>query len=391
MKYVHIILISDLWEKYHRKEFLKSISRELSSWSDVVVIQLPVSLFVHPFTNFKRFIKRIQNIINNKNKEYDDGVLILTPILLFHYLLWNKSNILFKLDYMILNYQINKFINRKYGDRQKVLWVFFPYLHKLALKYREKNNFVIYDQYDLYNYDISGNELEEISERNSKLIKICNLVFCTTEFIYNYSKNINDNSYYITNGNNFGILNNEESIKRKTISSAVKTVGYLGGIRNWLDFELLEYAVSNLSEVDFLFIGKIYKESVTQMQSLCEKKNVRWIDYIPQEKLSLYLAKFDVGIIPFKNNIFFSGVFPNKFYEYLAAGIPVVSTPLPELYKYKESICISENKQEFLRNITCVLNGEYGKYRNENIELARKNSWEQKALEWNVILKKSFL
>lgn len=49
------------------------------------------------------------------------------------------------------------------------------------------------------------------------------------------------------------------------------------------------------------------------------------------EDLAAEVAKSTVGIIPYRINALTKGISPLKTYEYLAAGIPVVSTPLPSM------------------------------------------------------------
>jgi hypothetical protein len=385
VKYVHLILISDLWEKYHRKEFIKAISKELSQWSDVVIVQLPISLFIHPFTNFKRFFLKLKDFFRTRNIE--SGGLLFTPMILFHYLLWDKFNLFFKIDYLLLNYQLRKIARNKFGEKQLALWVFFPFLCKFVKKFKSKSNYIIYDQYDLYNYNVEGNKSENITEKNNSLIGLSDLVFCTTKFIYDYSKKINNNSYYITNGNNFHLLNKKNDCKTTTGVTDKKIVGYLGGIRDWLDFELLKYLIKNLRDVNFIFIGQIYNSAKQNMKELLKIENVQWYDFIPIESLNIFMTRFSVGLIPFKTSEFFAGVFPNKFYEYMALGIPIVTTGLPELIGYKEIIGYSETKEEFLSNTKSALNGDYNKFKDNYIKTAMENSWDKKAILWNNILK----
>jgi len=52
----------------------------------------------------------------------------------------------------------------------------------------------------------------------------------------------------------------------------------------------------------------------------------------PYERAPAYLQAFDVGVIPFRaHDPFVRGINPNKVYQYLASGIPVVTTPLLDL------------------------------------------------------------
>jgi hypothetical protein len=389
MKTLHIILISDLWEKYHRKEFTKEIVRKISENGDSLVVQLPVSLFVHIFTN----IRRILNFLLSKYKirKIAENTFLYTPFILFHYLLWEKSEILFKIDFFLMNFQLNRTIRKRYGDRKLILWVYFPFLYRFAKNF--KKDFVIYDQYDIYHMDINGVTDSELKSLNDELIKISDLVLNTTKYLYDISKVLNNNSYYITNGNNFELLSKTKKTTAKInlpIKGA-KTIGYLGGIRDWIDFDLLEYIIKRKSDVNFLFIGTVLPTAKKKMDKIKIYKNVLWLNYIQPENLSSYLSLFDAGLIPFKTTEFFKCVFPNKFFEYLASGIPVISTGLPELEKYKNIFGYSNSNMEFLENCERALNGYYYKYIDTYLKLAKENSWSEKTNEITIIIEKVFV
>jgi len=62
-----------------------------------------------------------------------------------------------------------------------------------------------------------------------------------------------------------------------------------------------------------------------------------------------------VGLIPFKLNELTVAVNPIKLREYLAAGLPVVATPLPEVALYKELVAIADGAEAFAAAIESVL------------------------------------
>lgn len=107
------------------------------------------------------------------------------------------------------------------------------------------------------------------------------------------------------------------------------------------------------------------------------------IDYKPQEQLSGFLRRFNVGIIPFRINNFTMGVFPNKFYEYMACGIPVVTTSLPDLKKYSRIIGYSYTYEEFRDNCLHAINGQFVSKIKDYKVLAQLNSWKVKAEQIN--------
>ena len=61
------------------------------------------------------------------------------------------------------------------------------------------------------------------------------------------------------------------------------------------------------------------------------------------------LAGFDVGLIPFRLNALTAGVNPNKLYEYLAAGVPVVSTPFsPDVAADVDAVALAPDAAGFV-------------------------------------------
>jgi glycosyltransferase involved in cell wall biosynthesis len=68
-----------------------------------------------------------------------------------------------------------------------------------------------------------------------------------------------------------------------------------------------------------------------------------------------YLATFDVGIVPYVLNIFNIESDPLKVYEYLAAGKPVVSVPLPAIEELGDAVLIARDSREFIVQIRRAL------------------------------------
>lgn len=237
--------------------------------------------------------------------------------------------------------------------------------------------------------DVNENIDNKLEAMNNELIKISDVVFCTTEFLYDLSIKYNKNSFYITNGNNYEFLSDNIKEKASIILpiKGAKTIGYLGGIRDWIDFELLDYVIKKMSNVNFMFIGIIYESARKNMKKILNYSNVIWIDFVQPDQLLPYLSHFNAGIIPFRTNKFFKSVFPNKFFEYLALKIPVITTNLPELKKYGKYIGYSYDKESFLKNCEIALNGFFDEYKNQYSKIAKDNSWTRKTEEISFIVK----
>lgn len=387
-KIVNIIFLSSEWDGYHRRELTEELYKKLSDWSGVVLIQLPVSLFVHLFSNFRNKILKLFSG-KFKTKSIGKNVYLFTPLILFHYLLWLKFKPFAMIDSFLLKIQINRFIKRQFGKIDYIIvWLYFPQLFHLTKVY--KNDFLIYDYYDNFDYDYEGNLLPADSEYNSKLIKKSNLIICTAKKLYERAKSLNENSFYVPNGNSFEKINSADD----TILPFKKTkkiVGYIGSYRNWADFSLVESIVKEMPEVDFVFVGSIHPSAENSYHVLKSYKNFHHFRSMPFANAVKFLKLFDVGIIPFRINKFMEGVFPNKFFEYLAAGVPVVTTALPDLEKYSENIGYSKSKEDFIFNINKALAGLFVDKKILYKDLARENSWSFKANQINQLIEITFI
>jgi glycosyltransferase involved in cell wall biosynthesis len=66
-----------------------------------------------------------------------------------------------------------------------------------------------------------------------------------------------------------------------------------------------------------------------RFRALVARENVRWTGPVPAEEVAGHLAAADVGLTPYGDSAFNRASFPLKTLDYLAAGLPVVSTDLP--------------------------------------------------------------
>jgi hypothetical protein len=95
-------------------------------------------------------------------------------------------------------------------------------------------------------------------------------------------------------------------------------------------------------------------------------------------ELPAYCKGFDVAMLPFKVNALTVAANPLKLREYLAAGLPVVATAIPEAERLQSLIRTALTPPEFLSQIDSILaSGRSG----PSIEISRamdSESWDDK-------------
>jgi teichuronic acid biosynthesis glycosyltransferase TuaH len=107
-------------------------------------------------------------------------------------------------------------------------------------------------------------------------------------------------------------------------------VGFVGLLSNRIDLALLE-AIAARGRSLLLVGPRQHTFEIERISRLLEQPNVAWVGPRPYEQLPSYLRAIDVGIVPYTDSAFNRASFPLKTLEYLAAGRPVVSTPLPAI------------------------------------------------------------
>ena len=104
--------------------------------------------------------------------------------------------------------------------------------------------------------------------------------------------------------------------------------GVVGTLSERLDFEVLD-SVADVG-VSVVLIGPAsFRTDHTAFDRFCSRPNVNWLGEKDYTALAPYLEHLDVGLVPYTLSAFNMLAAPLKPLEYLAAGLPVVSTPLP--------------------------------------------------------------
>ncbi|MDG4664228.1 glycosyltransferase [Mycobacterium sp. 236(2023)] len=111
-----------------------------------------------------------------------------------------------------------------------------------------------------------------------------------------------------------------------------------------VDFDLLRSLTA--AQVPVVVAGPTAIDGTSarrEMDDLFASPGIDYVGNLAPQELARLLASSTVGIIPYRLNDYTSGVFPMKVYEYLAAGLQVVSTALPSLEHTKsEDIVLAE-------------------------------------------------
>src|SRR5690606_37270561 len=102
----------------------------------------------------------------------------------------------------------------------------------------------------------------------------------------------------------------------------------------------------------------------------------------PHAELPAYCKGFDVGIIPYLIDERTKFVNPIKLREYLSAGLPVVSTAVPEAKRYEPLCAIAGDAEAFERAVARAIDDDDPARRAARSEAMRSETWPLKVAEF---------
>ncbi len=257
---------------------------------------------------------------------------------------------------------------RQRGFHDKLIWISYPHPDLVAILDRFKPRAVIYDCVDEWPHFKSG--YSNIADVEEELVRRADLVFSTMPALQKRLSRWNPLSFLVPNGVDLEFFAGSEHTEPGDMASIPRPrIGFVGNIAEWVDLDLIQGIARSRKDWQLVMVGDYLSKSPRP-----EGDNIHWLGYRPYDDVPGYVASFDVCIIPFQDNELTRGADPLKLYEYLAAGKPVVSTPIPRSIKFSDVVSIADGTEEFVSAIDAALSCDNGECK-RRIAAARPHSW----------------
>lgn len=155
-------------------------------------------------------------------------------------------------------------------------------------------------------------------------------------------------------------------------------IGYFGVLDERMDFGLVEAVARRKPEWSFVMVGPVIK---IDPHTLPKLPNIYYLGMKSYNELPDYISGWDVAMMPFAHNESTRYISPTKTPEYLAAGKPVVSTPIIDVlrqYGRHGLVNIAGTAEEFIRVTAIELENNDREDWLENVdEFLSQNSWDK--------------
>ena len=257
-----------------------------------------------------------------------------------------------------------------------VNWFYTPMMLPLSKNLRPAA--VVYDCMD--QLSAFKNAPSELQEREQELFKSADLVFTGGRSLFEAKKNDHSAIYAFPSSIDKAHFAQAKNIKTDVPEQAEiphPRIGFVGVIDERADLELLAGVADRCQDMHFIMVGPVVK---IDPESLPQRSNIHYLGQKAYDELPAILAGWDVAMMPFALNESTRYISPTKTPEYLAAGLPVVSTPIADVvdpYGKAGLVRIGSTAEEFCANLDRCLHDDAAERNKKAEEFLQELSWDK--------------
>lgn len=280
-------------------------------------------------------------------------------------------------------------LRRTMGIAEAVVLVELPFWRALAMRLRREFGWrVVYDCMDKH-AGFSTNAPAMLAEEE-RLSRDADLVVATARGLHEEQQVLNPNCVLVPNAADFEHFSVSWGEPPADIAGLPHPIiGYYGAISDWFDSKLVADIARSRPDWSLVMIGRTAGADLRPFNGLA---NVRLIEEQPYQALPRYLHSFDACLIPFKINALTESTDPVKFYEFMSAGKPVVSVPLPELRPHSDEglVYLAADASRSVAAIAQALAEDSPARRTARQRFARVHTWRSRMDRLAVAIRDSY-
>jgi UDP-galactopyranose mutase len=274
-------------------------------------------------------------------------------------------------------------------DAAPVVWFYTPMA--LPLLYEFKPGCVVYDCMD--ELAAFKNPLPHLLEYEDELLRIADVVFTGGPSLYAAKVHRNPNVHCFPSS--VDITHFRQALDRNIAHPDLRDlprprIGFFGVIDERIDVELIGEIADSHPEWQLIMVGPVVK---IDPATLPRRPNISYMGQQSYNVLPQYLAAWDVCLMPFAMNESTQFISPTKSLEYMAAELPIVSTPVKDVVAlHSDVVEIAADAKSFIAAIEHVLardkNESHRKIRTMRDKVSR-TSWTATAQKMHELIQQS--
>lgn len=216
-----------------------------------------------------------------------------------------------------------------------------------------------------------------LAREEDELFTCVDLVTCGGRMLFEEKRARHPNVHLFPSSIEYDHFARARPLAKARDRNGAPVLGFFGVIDERLDLELVDALAALRPQWRIVMIGPVAKIS---SESLPRRRNIEWRGPAAYQDLPNLLAQWDVGIMPFAINEATRFISPTKTPEFLAAGLPVISTPISDVilpYGQFGLVEIASTPADHVAAVVQVLARPYEPWLKEVDAFLKTTSWDR--------------
>jgi glycosyltransferase involved in cell wall biosynthesis len=303
-----------------------------------------------------------------------DGVNVLSPLVLpLH-----SNELVRRVNGALLRRYV-AYALKKVGMRDPILWSFVPQAEVLV-DWLQPSKVLYYIDDD--HAAKEGIDADSFLAAERRFAARADVVLASAPELVTRMRTLNGNVHYAPNVADTRLF--ATALEPGPVDAALAAcpgprIVFVGAIlAAKIDLELVVELARLRPQWSFAFVGPVGPgDPRTNVDPLRSEPNIHLLGHRPYEQLPEVLRGADAAIVPYLLDGEMRSVFPMKTYEYLAAGLPVVSTPLETLGEVPD-IAKAVDAEGFATKLQEAMEHDTPAARAERSQRTQSHSWESR-------------
>jgi glycosyltransferase involved in cell wall biosynthesis len=238
------------------------------------------------------------------------------------------------------------------------------------------------DEYTAYRgHTLASRRRTEKLEK--EMMTLADIVIVVSQKLYEAKRPFNANTYLVPNGVNhqaYAIALDDPYLPHDLQGIKPPRLGYSGLISEKLNLDMLKELAQENPEWSLVFLGKVrVSQQAETWRTLLAMPNVHHLGPVEWSQVPHYVKGFQVGLMPYVQDRHAQHISPMKLYDYLAAGLPVVSVDIPAAREFDQHIHLADNPRNFAQAVRAALADTAPERRRARRSIAAQHTWEARA------------
>jgi len=262
------------------------------------------------------------------------------------------------------------------GCQTVILYLWRPqYAPALDLVAHDLTCYHIDDEYSFLETD------QPIAAQERRLIQRADLVFIHSPALLEKKGHLNPKTIFVPNGVDYNAYATPKPEPEDLARIPRPRIGYVGRIKEQLDFSLLFTLARRHCQWSFVMVGprKQFHRQASLIRKLAQLPNVYFLGRKSLAALPSYSYHLDVCVLCYRLNQYTKLIYPLKLHEYLATGRPVVGTPIRSLQDFAHVVTLARTPDEWSKAIHDALSpaGTSVAQIEARRRIARQHDWDR--------------